>query len=154
MKRVSKIIFRFSAVVIFALSFVMVFHPDVRSSLRSIFKPEQRSVLSTAKAIFSTSEGEFNFVKIRTLDGIYVEVYKKGSHSESVLVDRIELPKHKDAFFTFNGQATNLAIDDIDSDTQLELLVPSFDSQLIAHLNVFKFNPESHRFEAQNPSSF
>lgn len=154
MKRLSSLIFRILAVAVFAISLTMVFHPDVRSSIRSIFVSDQRTVLSTAKGVFNSDEGEFSFIKIRTRHGIFVEVYRNNNSSSATLVDRIELLKHKDAFFTFNGQATNLAIDDIDGDNLPELLVPSFDSQLVAHLSVYKYNIGSHRFESESPSSF
>lgn len=153
MKKYSIYIVRAVTILMFASSLSMVFHPGVRASVRSAFIKDFRSVLSTTQGTFNSAQNSFSFIKIRNQSGIIVEVYKQDSQSTQ-FVDKIELPTHKDAFFTFNGQATNLAIDDIDGDQEPELLVPSFDGQMIAHLNVYKFNSELKKFERQNPASF
>ena len=44
------------------------------------------------------------------------------------------------------GQATNLALKDIDGDNSMEIIVPTYDSNLVAHLNVYKYDPFSRRF--------
>lgn len=151
MQKLSRIAFRIFAILGLALSMSMVFHPSVKSAIRTVFVKEQRSILSTAKGLFNDAKDSFSFVKIKTREAIFIEVYRE-LDAKTEFVDRIELPKHKDAFFTFNGQTTNLAIDDIDGDQSPELLVPTFDSELVAHLSVFKFNASSNRFEPIDPS--
>ncbi len=64
-----------------------------------------------------------------------------------MLLDTINLEQERDGYFTFNGQLVSLAIDDIDGDHQVEILAPAFDSQLTAHLNVYKYNAGSKTFQ-------
>jgi hypothetical protein len=62
------------------------------------------------------------------------------------LVERIEITDARDAFFSFNGQATNLAIDDVNGDGRPEILVPTFDRNLVGRLNVFEYNNDTREF--------
>lgn len=152
MKHIKPWLFRGLVILTLGFSMSIAFHPDVRSSVRSVFVAPQRIVLSTVFGQF-TEDGSFHIVKVKTREGIIVEIYR-ALNRESVmnLIDKIELPQHKDAYFTFNGASTNLAIDDIDGDNKLELLVPSFDQSLVAHLNVFKFDNDAKRFEQVQPT--
>lgn len=90
-------------------------------------------------------------VKYQTIEGIVVEVLSSDESGSRSVIDRIKIPGEYDGFFDFYGQASQLAIMDVDEDGQLELVAPTFDKQLIAHLNVFKFNPTSRQFEPIQP---
>jgi hypothetical protein len=67
------------------------------------------------------------------------------------LVDRVELLQHKDAHFSFGGGSTNLAVDDINGDGRSEVIVPSLDKQLVAHLAIFEFDSETGRLKRLLP---
>ncbi|MEZ4870891.1 MAG: hypothetical protein R2827_01335 [Bdellovibrionales bacterium] len=47
----------------------------------------------------------------------------------------------------FRGQSTNLAVDDVNGDNIPEIIAPSFDKHLVAHMNVFSYNPVTKKFE-------
>lgn len=133
-----------------ALSMVMILHPEVRTAIRKSVKPEDRTVLSVALA--QLGDGiPYRVVKVRTLEGIQIEVYKSQNETRMNLVDRVDLPQHKDAHFSFSGGSTNLAVDDINGDGRTEVIVPSLDKQLVAHLAIFEFHPETGRLKRLLP---
>lgn len=143
------------------VGFVAVIHPDVRTSVRSSLRSDFRTVVSTAKGDLSGTGVMFTVAKIKTRDNIYLEIFEtvieqtlddesetgssKGS-SQQRLVERIEIADARDAFFSFNGQATNLAIDDVNGDGRPEILVPTFDRNLVGRLNVFEYNNDKREF--------
>ncbi len=128
------------------LAFVGVVHPDVRASVRGTLRGDYRTVLSTAKGDLNGSGSLYTVAKVKTRDNIYLEVFESVADQAPRLVERIELSDARDAFFNFNGQATNLAIDDIDGDGRYEILAPTFDRNLVGRLNVFQYNSDTHDF--------
>ncbi|MEO0337188.1 MAG: hypothetical protein AAF202_12400, partial [Pseudomonadota bacterium] len=67
---------------------------------------------------------------------------------ESLLAERLSQLDGNDAVSHFqSGNATQLAVIDVDDDGSFELMAPTFDDQLVAHLNIFKYNPVLKRFE-------
>ncbi|MBN8539128.1 MAG: hypothetical protein J0L82_01985 [Deltaproteobacteria bacterium] len=146
------------------VGFVAVVHPDVRTSVRGSLRSDFRTVVSTAKGDLSGTGVMFTVAKIKTRDNIYLEIFETvieqtlDGESESAssdseagsaaprLVERIEIPDARDAFFSFNGQATNLAIDDVNGDGRPEILVPTFDRNLVGRLNVFEYNNDTREF--------
>ena len=46
-------------------------------------------------------------------------------------------------FFEYRGNSIQLAMSDVDGDGVMEVLAPTFDRQLMAHLNVYYY--DSHR---------
>lgn len=92
-------------------------------------------------------EETYTILKIRQRDQIFVEVYKQTDpQAEAVFVTRIDLTDRKDAFFNFRGQATNLAVTDIDQDGVQEILIPAYDQDMTARLNIYKFNSTTNTF--------
>lgn len=145
------------------VGFVAVVHPDVRTSVRGTLRSDFRTVVSTAKGDLSGTGVMFTVAKIKTRDNIYLEIFEtvieqtldgdsetaSSAASESSatrLVERIEISDARDAFFSFNGQATNLAIDDVNGDGRPEILVPTFDRNLVGRLNVFEYNNDTREF--------
>ena len=63
------------------------------------------------------------------------------------LIASTKLPDKKDGYFTFNGDVTNLAVDDIDNDKKSEILATTFDNDLVAHLNVYRYVPGQKELE-------
>lgn len=132
-------------------AFVAVVHPDVRASVRGSLRSDYRTVVSTAKGDLNGSGSLFTVAKVKTRDNIYLEIFETvaGTAAETAphLVERIELSDSRDAYFNFNGQATNLAIDDVDGDGRPEILAPTFDRNLVGRLNVFQYNDSTREFQ-------
>jgi hypothetical protein len=130
-----------------ALMMVAALHPDVRSQVRGSFLKDYRMVVSTASGDLLGNGTKLFVTKVKTQDALFLEIYEPLTAGGQRLVDRIELPDKKDGFFNFNGQATNLVIDDVDGDGRAEILAPSFDKNLVGHLNVYHYNTDSHEFQ-------
>jgi hypothetical protein len=142
------------------VGFVAVVHPDVRTSVRGSLRSDFRTVVSTAKGDLSGTGVMFTVAKIKTRDNIYLEIFEtvieqtldgesttaSSGSAAPRLVERIEITDARDAFFSFNGQATNLAIDDVNGDGRPEILVPTFDRNLVGRLNVFEYNNDTREF--------
>jgi len=131
---------------ILILSLSTVLHPGWRQRLRALIMPPYRVVISIAQADFNHDGSLFRVLKVKTHEGLYLEVYapadpKRGGLQP--LVATTKLPDTRDGFFTFNGQVTNLVIDDVDNDGILDILTSSFDSNMVAHLNVYHLDLKS-----------
>lgn len=130
-----------------ALMLVLALHPDVRSEVRDSLIKDYRTVVSTVQADLTGQGMTFTVAKIKTRDALFLEIYEKLGDGTSRLVEKIEMPDKKDGFFSFNGQATNLAAEDIDGDGRPEILAPSFDHNLVGHINVYSYNKDVGSFE-------
>ncbi len=131
----------------FVLMMVAAIHPTVRTNMRSSLLPDYRSIASTAKGNLLGDDKQFTVVKIKTRSSLIIEVYGPEVSGQTPLVERIQIPDARDAYFSFNGDATNLAIDDIDGDNRPEILVPNFDKDMVGHLNIYKYNEGSRSFD-------
>lgn len=140
-------VWKFSFVALFAMSLLTALHPDVRAQVRGSLLSDYRTVVSSAKGDLSSDGTSYNVIKVKTRDDLVLEVYKGSAEGKYELVEKIQMPQQRDGFFSFNGEATNLAIDDIDGDGRPEILVPSFDRDLVGHLNVFRFDPSAKNFQ-------
>ena len=59
------------------------------------------------------------------------------------LLEKYQLPDDHDAYFNFGGTMSNLVVADIEKTGTPQIVVPSFDKDLIGHLNVFQFDNSS-----------
>lgn len=153
MSQRSKIILSLS--VLIALVFIIItLVPPLRQFVQFQLSPHaEQEILATAEGDVLNDGSIVKVIKVRNSDGIYVEILKPLENGDTKSIDRIQLPDKHDGLFNFQGHVTRLAIADIDNDGKFELLAPSFDNQLVPHLNVFHFNPESNRFELYQPQT-
>lgn len=140
-------IWKFSFVALFAASLLTVLHPDVRAQVRGTFLNDYRTIVSSAQGDLLNDGTPFKVIKVKTRDELVLEVYKGSVDGSYELIEKIQMPDQRDGYFSFNGQASNLAVDDIDGDGHPEILVPSFDRDLVGHLNVFRFDPTAKNFQ-------
>lgn len=134
-----------------AILLAAVLTPSLRLSVQSYFARSGREVLATAEGDLLGDGSNSKVIKYRSQDAIFVEVLKIDSSGATILIDRIQLPDKHDGLFNYQGHVTRLAIADVDGDGKMELLAPSFDNQLVPHLNVFRYNPGNLRFEPYQP---
>ncbi|MCB0364305.1 MAG: hypothetical protein H6624_14395 [Bdellovibrionaceae bacterium] len=146
-KMTIKVISRGVFLGIFLVGLLCVFHPDIRSYLRGIFHKQYREVLSSATGPYLDVFPASRVIKVRTNDGLFVEVYGRNQNGARPLIDRIQLPDRRDGYFSFAGRTSNLFIHDVDGDDVPEILAPSFDDNLMAHLNVYRLNVETLKLE-------
>lgn len=144
----------FSVLMILAAALLAgVLTPSVRQSVQNYFTGVGREVLATAEGDVLNESSAAKVVKFRDKDGIWVEIMRLGEDGKTSLVDRVLLPDKHDGLFNFQGHVTRLAIADIDQDGSQELLAPTFDQQLVPHLNVFRYNKDLKKFEPFQPAS-
>jgi hypothetical protein len=139
-----------SAVIALALV-VAAAIPSLREKVQSRFALHTQEILATADGDLLGDGSSVKVIKFRNGDGIFVEILKMQANGDSKLIDRITLPDKHDGMFNYQGHVTRLAVADINNDGQLELLVPTFDNQLVPHLNVFHFNSTLGKFEPFEP---
>lgn len=142
----------FSIPTILALVLITVtLRPAWREKIQAYLTPTGHQVLATAEGDLLNDGTTVKVVKYRSGEGIYVRVLSMDETGATTIIDRVALPDKHDGLFNYQGHVTRLAIADIDGDGRLELLAPSFDHQLVPHLNVYRFNPTTRRFDPYRP---
>lgn len=152
MKRIKDLSFKslfpmVSAMFIFVLSQGLVLHEPTRLKLKKLLVPDFRTVISKIEGTFSGKESVSTILKIKTNEGLIIEIYERGENDHPLLVDRVILKDRRDASFILRGEAVSLALEDVDQDNSPEIIVPTFDRDLVAHLQVLKFNQNERRLE-------
>jgi len=133
---------------ILAASISAVVNPSLRELLQDYFQPDSRKILSFVIGDLLNNGKRVKVLKVRENRELFLEIYSLNeSENSSSLLEKIPLFHNRDGFFTFNGESSNLALDDIDGDEIIEILAPSFDNNFAAYLNIFHYNPELNRFE-------
>lgn len=138
-------------ILVAAIALAIVLTPSLREGIQTRLQSKGREVLATAEGDLLQDGTLTKVIKYRNAEGIWVEILKVNPNGGSLLIDRILLPDKLDGLFNFQGHVTRLAIADIDENGTLELLAPTFDPQLVPHLNVFRYNTELKKFEPYNP---
>jgi len=147
--RLASILYQSTRIMLIGLSAVMMvaaLHPDLRSAVRGTMLKDYRMVVSTAHGDLLGDGHDLTVAKVRTRNAMFIEIYEAADDGAQRLVERIELQDKRDGYFSFNGQATNLAIDDIDGDGRPEILVPSFDQNLIGRISVYHYDKDARSF--------
>ena len=134
---------------IFLIGLLCVLHPDLRTYLRGVFRQQFREILSTAKGPILKDFALSRVIKVRTNSGLFIEIYGGAKNGARPLLDRVQLPDRRDGYFSFGGRTSNLFVHDVDGDQIPEIIAPSFDENLVAHLNVFSYNQETSKLEAK-----
>jgi hypothetical protein len=126
------------------LASLVVLSPTYRDHLLQLTDAESRQILGTIN--LSVDHDRFKVVKIRTDKHILVEIYKIRDRENYYLVTSFEIPESRDVFYNFKASATNLFSANIDSDAGDEVLVPVLDQNMVAHMNIIKFDPIAKSF--------
>lgn len=128
--------------------------PHWRDAVRARFIKPYREVLAKAKGNLVGQLQPVSVIKLKTEEGIVVEVYQITDEQGSErLKTRLKVDERRDAFINLRGQATNLALLDLDGDGALEILVPVYDENLIPRLHVFKYVPTEDNFVKMGPDA-
>jgi hypothetical protein len=121
---------------------LVVVHPIFRGAIRTYLNRPSRRVLSVAEGDLFGNGSSARVMKVRTEDGLFLEVYGQGeTEGDKPLLTTIHLPDRNDGYFHFRGEASNLALDDVDNDHHIEIIAPTFDENSVAHLNIYRYNP-------------
>jgi hypothetical protein len=134
------------------LLLVVALVPKWKLEVKSWWASEAPKVLSAIEKDFFNDGRVIVFAKIKSHKGLFIEIYEKVSDGTVTHLDKIQLPDEQDGFFHYRGQATNLALEDLDGDGIPEVLAPTFDENHVAHLNVYTYNSGTKKFEMLPPS--
>lgn len=128
--------------------------PSWRAKLQSWVHSPYREVLAKARGDLTGKGDVISVIKVRTEEGLRVEVYERNQDSDNEkLLASLLLEERRDAHFNIRGQATNLALVDLDGDGLLEIVAPAYDENLIPRLHVYHFDPNSRSFTLMGPDS-
>jgi hypothetical protein len=120
--------------------------PRFKYQVKNWYLGSDRKVLSRLEEDITHKGQSYTFVKLRFQNDIILEIYDE-KISPRQLLNSFTFENAKDGYFQLKGDSTNMGLVDIDNDQILELIVPVFDQNLVARLNVFKFNLDSQKFE-------
>jgi len=120
---------------------ILLFQPAVREMTTEWVYSTDRKILSIVKT--EISEEPIHFLKVRVANVIYLEVYRPGMDRAQELLARAELTDSKDAFYKLPSGESNLFLQDVDGDGNPEVVAPSYDKNMIAHLNIYQFDLSS-----------
>jgi len=135
---------------ILAFSFVIVAGiPKLRESVRNFLRPEHRIIIAKVEGRITPETQFLTILKIKTRDQYFIEIYRTGD--ELSLMQRIALEEPTDGQFMFQGRYTNLALADLDTNGEFEIVAPMFDRNGTPRLHIFKYNPDILTFERLAP---
>lgn len=120
--------------------------PFLRNKIRSIFIRSPRQVIVTTRAHLKGDDQQMLLVKVKENQQLFLEIYSE-TESQLKFLQRFLLDGSFDGYFTLSGEATNLVVTNLDPDPPLEIVVPSFDEEFVAHLQIIKYNIASQKFE-------
>lgn len=130
----------------FFLAAFTVYLPS-RDFIREKVVSHSRQILAKADADLTGKGDWVTVIKVQTADSLSLEIYRTDAqHTISEFLKRIILPDRRDGYFTFHGNATNLAITDVDNDHNLDLIAPTFDESLVPRLNIYRYDFSSRDF--------
>ena len=134
------------ALVAMALVTVVVV-PALRTKVKDVFVTPDREVLAKVSGKISTEGPQVTVLKIKNQNALSVEVFAAEEGGALALIAKIPLFEVRDGHFLLKGNATNLALMDVDNDGHLEIVAPTYDDQLVPRLNVFRYNVNSKSFD-------
>lgn len=132
---------------IFILVVVISLNTSWRMRFQSFLRGPERKLLSSVVGDLRNDGTSIKILKFRTRNGIVLEFLGSSDTGARPLLDRVILSDPYDGHFDFAGEATRLAIVDLDGDNHLELIAPTYDENLVAHLNIFKYNSVTKKFD-------
>ena len=124
--------------------------PSFRNAVKDALIPNERIILAKVSGSISPDGPRVTILKIRTKDALTLEIYSDEPESENSLLARVPLFENRDGYFVVNGNATNLALTDVDQDGTMEIVAPTYNDQMVPRLNIFKYNRASKNFDRVN----
>lgn len=97
--------------------------------------------------VLKVAEGGSLFLEFYQRRTLFLESEAAGLESQIEKIQKIQLANPFDGYVSFIDRATNLGAMNLDGDPRLEILVPTFSRDLVAALDVVKYNPGLNSFE-------
>lgn len=134
------------AVVAMAVTTVAVV-PSLRTKVKEALMMDNREILAKVSGRISAQGPRVTVLKIKSKNEISLEIYDMDGPDGMTLLAKVPLAESRDGYFSLNGNATNLALTDVDHDGSMEIVAPTYDDQMVPRLNIFKYNPNTKNFD-------
>jgi len=121
--------------------------PSLRDKVKAAFELGDREILAKVSGRISVKGPRVTVLKIREKNRLSLEVYDLDGADGMGLIAKIPLAESRDGYFSLQGNATNLALTDVDSDGQMEIVAPTYDEQMVPRLNIYKYNFDTKGFD-------
>lgn len=136
-------------VTLFLISFgfsILIQKRDLSTYLKEKIYPDSRNVLSTLEAQFSEGGPKFKIIKVKSSGKLLIEIFKQNESLWSPFAD-FAFDERYDGYFNHDSKASNLFLKDLDGDSISELILPSYDGNFNARINVIKYRVATEDFE-------
>lgn len=142
----------YKKVLIFNVGFLILAVYILNLNTARLFPSLQFSRKVLSSIIFSPDNNstQYQVMKIKNKNKISVEIYRIINEFNFELISQIDTGSKYEGYFLLGGNATNLAYINIDDEPTQEIIVPGFDNNLSAHLNVIKFDSNAKTFTLIN----
>lgn len=141
------------AFVAMALTVVAVV-PSLRGKVKDAFLSSERKIVAKVDGTLGPEGPKVVVLKIQSRNSLSLEVYDAAAEGLTLMA-RLPLYEVRDGFVLVQGNATNLALTDVDKDGTFEIVAPTYDEQMVPRLNIFRYNPHTKSFDrATAPEGF
>lgn len=141
---ISTTIYIVFACILLVLSFLFVLNTPARDLLNRLTQSHDRKVIATLETNLSMPNKKFKILKIKSERDLWIEIYDLNLSEDRVAY--FKLPSKFDGQMFINKKASSLFAADIDGDQILEIISPSFNSDLHPKVHAFRYNPVTDRF--------
>ncbi|ASD65259.1 hypothetical protein [Bdellovibrio bacteriovorus] len=141
------------ALIAMALTVVAVV-PSLRGKVKDAFLSSERKIVAKVDGTLGPDGPKVVVLKIQSRNSLNLEVYDAAAEGLTLMA-RLPLYETRDGFVLVQGNATNLALTDVDKDGTFEIVAPTYDEQMVPRLNIFRYNPHTKSFDrATAPEGF
>ena len=134
-------IMQISLLVILLATLLVALIPTWRERAQNLLRGRERLILAKSQAQVSPQGIFITVIKIKTKDGLVVEIYKSQDINQSMeFWLQFSLEGNQDSFFNYHNQASNLVLTDVDEDGFLDIMAPTYDEQQQARMNIFRYD--------------
>lgn len=123
--------------------------PSLRTNIKDFFTFSGRIVIAKVSGNLGAQGPQVTILKIQNKGTLGLEIFTDTPEGQ-ILMTKIPMTDVRDGYFLHQGNATNLAITDIDKDGNVEIVAPTYDDQMIPRLNIFRYNPLTKSVERVN----
>lgn len=121
--------------------------PSLRTKVKDAFTDSDRIVVAKVSGSLSPQGPRVTILKIKKSKDLTLEIYFTDDNEVLSLMAKLPLFETRDGYFLLQGNATNLALTDVDKDGSPEVVAPTYDEQMVPRLNIFKYNSDTKGFD-------
>ncbi len=128
------------------VSWVILFSP-MKQRIQSYLFSNKEELMAVAEGDLDGLGNKVKVLKYKSKLGIRIEFLRGNSRNTAIEFLNQENINHPyNGYFMYRGHTVQLGMVDMDGDGVMEVVAPSFDKNLMAHLNVFKYNQVQDKF--------